>query len=195
MRPRDAAGIYRNPAGEFARLARGGALARIAHGYYLIPPHEALGDTRWRPLVEHLALGVAVADHADRAALVGLSAGRHHRAVPRAHATAWVAVEVIRRPLDCGDYGRVVFVRRDLDRLDLVRARTPIADGLVTSIEQTIVDLARRPDYGGGEDTAIAAIGALWARADLGLVDELAAQQRARRALARTRAALTLAHP
>ncbi|QBI20765.1 hypothetical protein ER308_15135 [Egibacter rhizosphaerae] len=61
--------------------------------------------------------------------------------MPRAHATAWVAVPVIRRPVDGGVYGRVVFVSRDLDRLDLVRARTAIADGHVTSIEQTIVDL------------------------------------------------------
>jgi predicted transcriptional regulator of viral defense system len=190
LRPRDATALYRNPQAEFRRMAKTGVLRRIAHGYYLLPPLEQMGEPGWRPLVEHLALGVAVADHGDQAALMGLSAARHHGAVPRAHATAWIAIPVVRRPLDCGPYGRVVFVPRDLDRLDLVRAHTPVADGWVTSVEQTIVDLARRPDYGGGADLAHEVIEALWPRAEAGLVDELADQQRGRAALERVRHAV-----
>ena len=192
LRPRDAAGVYHNPAGEFRRLARGGALRRVAHGYYLLPPQEAAGDLGWRPEVEHLALGIAVADHGDRAALMGLSAARYHGAVPRAHATGWVAVAVSRRPLDCGRYGQVVFVRRDLDGLDLVAARTPITDGWVTSVEQTVVDLARRPNDVGGIEAAAQIAAVLLDRADETLVDELARAQRARSALARLRHHLTL---
>jgi predicted transcriptional regulator of viral defense system len=171
-------------------MATRGPLRRVAHGYYLLPPLEHLDEPGWRPPVEHLALGIAVADHEDRAALMGLSAARHHGAVPRAHATAWVAIEAIRRPLDCGRFGRVVFVSRDLDRLDLVRARTPLADGWVTSVEQTVVDLARRPDYAGGPDLAREALSALWGRADEDLVDELASRQRGRAALLRLRTTL-----
>ncbi|QBI20755.1 hypothetical protein ER308_15085 [Egibacter rhizosphaerae] len=132
-------------------------------------------------------MGIAVADHGERAALMGLSAARYHGAVPRAHATAWVAVGVNRRPIDGGVYGRVVFVPRDLERLDLVRARTAIADGYVTGIEQTIVDLARRPAHGGGEDTAREAIARLWPRAETDRLDQLAREQRARAALNRVR--------
>ena len=189
VRPRDAAGLYHNPRAEFRRLAEAGALRHLAHGYYLVPPQEALGDPRWRPPVEELALGIAVADHGEQAALMGLAAARHHGAVPRAHATAWVAVSVNRRPVDAGRYGRMVFVARDLASLDLVRARTEIADGHVTSVEQTIVDLARRPAWAGGADTAGEAIARLWPRADQRLLQELAAAQRGRAAIERVRAA------
>jgi predicted transcriptional regulator of viral defense system len=190
VRPRDGAAIYRNPQAEFRRMADRGFLRRIAHGYYLIPELGQLDDPSWRPPVEHLALGVAVADHEDRAALMGLSAARHHGAHPRAHATAWVAIEATRRPLDCGPFGLVVFVPRDLDRLDLVRAHTPLADGWVTSIEQTVVDLARRPDYAGGQDLAQEALSTLWPQADKDLVAELAQHQRGRAALERLRKTL-----
>lgn len=189
VRPRDAAELYHNPRAEFRRLAEAGALHRLAHGYYLIPPQEALGEPRWRPPVEELALGIAVADHGEQAALMGLAAARHHGAVPRAHATAWVAVNVNRRPVDAGVYGRVVFVARDLARLDLVRVRTQVADGHATSVEQTIVDLARRPAWAGGAVPAGEAIARLWPRADQRLLDELAAAQRGQAALDRVRAA------
>ncbi len=189
VRPRDAAGLYYNPRAEFRRLAEAGALRHLAHGYYLIPPQEALGDPRWRPEVEELALGVAASDHGEGVSLMGLSAARHHGAVPRAHATAWVAVPVNRRPLDAGVFGRIVFVARHLDRLDLVRARTTVVDGHATSVEQTIVDLARHPTWAGGADTAREAIVRLWPRADRVLLDDLAVAQRGQAALDRFRIA------
>jgi hypothetical protein len=57
----------------------------------------------------------------------------------------------------------------------------------VTTPEQTVLDLARRPDLGGAEDQVRDAVRILIARADAGLLDELAAAQRARATLRRAR--------
>lgn len=179
LRPRDAADIYAHPAPEFRRLAAAGLLAHAAHGYYVVVPAEEVGNDAWRPSVEALALGVGVADHGeDDVALMGLSAARLHGAMPRAHAVAWLAVDVSRRPLDAGRFGTVNFVTRTVESLDLVRVRTELADGWMTSVEQTIADLARQPRYGGGRDQADAAVRTLWPKADLRRVRQICADQR-----------------
>lgn len=179
LRPQDGREVYAHPAAEFRRLADAGVLTHVAHGYYVVVPGEEVGNTDWRPSVEALALAVGVADHGeDAVALMGLSAARLHGGVPRAHATGWLAVEVSRRPLDAGRFGTVRFVTRTVDTLGTVRVRTDLADGWMTSVEQTIVDLARHPRYGGGGDQADAAIRMLWPKADPPLLDEIALAQR-----------------
>lgn len=188
VRPQDAADLYSNPRAEFRRMEKTGALRRIAVGYYLIAPRASIGDPAWRPALEDLALGVAVADYGrDDAALMGLSAARYHGAVPRAYARAWVATSVSRRPLDAGRYGRITFVTRDVAALDLVRARSDLADGLVTSPEQTALDLMRRPAWGGGDRQAADALVRVLPRCDDDLLDALAEAQRGRAALDRAR--------
>lgn len=190
VRPQDAADLYSNPRAEFRRMERTGVLRRIATGYYVVSPQDRVGDTSWRPPIEDLALGVAVADYGDDAALMGLSAARYHGAVPRAHASAWIATGVSRRAIDGGPFGRIIFVTREIDVLDLVRAGTSLATGWVTGVEQTALDLMRRPAWADGEEAATQAVARLLLRCDRKLLDDLAAAQRGRAAVDRARAQL-----
>lgn len=187
LRPQDASDLYSNPRAEFRRMERTGVLRRIAIGYYVAVPQERIGDPSWRPPIEDVAIGVAVADYGDAAALMGLSAARYHGAVPRAHAKAWIATNVSRRPIDGGVFGLFRFVARDVRSLHLVRAHTRVATGWVTSIEQTAVDLLRRPSWAGGRRAAEDAVARLLPRCQDDRLDELAAAQRGRAALARIR--------
>jgi predicted transcriptional regulator of viral defense system len=55
---------------------------------------------------------------------------------------------------------------------------TDLRAALVTGVEQTVLDLAHRPDLGGVLEEAHAAARALVARADADLIDRLARAQR-----------------
>lgn len=81
----------------------------------------------------------------------------------------------------------VRFVRRDTDRLDAERLNTDLGAALVTTVEQTLLDLAHRPHLGGVPAEANAAIWALWPRADTARLTEIASEQRLRSALLRAR--------
>jgi predicted transcriptional regulator of viral defense system len=177
LRPRDAASVYAHPRAELARLARTGALRHIATGYYVLLPPDRWGDDRWIPEVNSVALGLAQVDYGVDVALMGVSAARHHGAIPRALAVAVVAVPK-QRPTVETDAGRVVFVKRDVARLDVERIDTQLVSGWVTTIEQTLIDLAARPTLGGlAEQDSVEAIRALASRADWDLVRQLARDQ------------------
>lgn len=177
LRPRDAASVYAHPRAELARLVRTGALRHIATGYYVLIPPDRWGDDRWTPDINAVALGIAQADYGADVALMGTSAGRHHGAIPRALAVAVVAVPKQRPFIDTGA-GRVVFVKREVVRLDIERIDTQLASGWVTTIEQTLIDLADRPVLGGlAEPDTAEAIRALAPRADWDLVWQLARDQ------------------
>lgn len=186
LRPRDAASTYAHPRPEFARLARTGALHRVATGYYAVIPDDQVGRG-WRPELEAVALGIAAADEGiDTVALMGLSAARIHGAIPRALAIAIVAATRHRPTLRLADReATVVFVRRDVATLDLQRHTCELGNGWVTTIEQTVLDLAARPELGGLPREAHAAVQALLPRADRDLLTELAAAQRRRATLSR----------
>ena len=187
LRPVDAEDLYSNPRAEFARLERDGALHRLATGLFAAVPDDRVG-TRWRPSLEAVALGVAgTGGHTADSALMGVSAARVHGAIPRALGVAVVAVARHRRTLRLVDRDAVViFVRRDVARLDLQRHRTELGQGWVTTVEQTLLDLVARPDLGDVPDAAQEAIAALIPRADVTLLRELATLQRRRRALDQT---------
>jgi hypothetical protein len=184
LRPVDAAGIYRNPRAEFARLERAGALHRLAPGLFAAVPDDRIGRT-WQPSLEAAALGIAgTGGHTADSALMGISAARVHGAIPRALNVAIVAVERHRRTLQLTDRRAAVhFVRRDVARLDVQRHRTDLGQGWITTIEQTLLDLIARPDLGGVPDAAREAITALIPRADMPSLQELATSQRRRSAL------------
>ncbi len=188
LRPRDAADVYAHPRAEFARLSEQGLLRRVATGYYVRVPPERVGDDGWRPDLHATALGMAAADYGrDAIALMHLSAARMHRALPREIALAVVAVPKQRPRLRLLG-GAATFVRRDMARLDVERLTTDLVESWVTTVEQTIVDLAARPELGGVDATTIReALVSLTRRADWQIVDELAAQQRHRAAVARAR--------
>ncbi len=118
---------------------------------------------------------------------MGVSAARLHGALPRAMATAVVAVETRRRPLHT-KWGDLLFVLRHIAELDIQRADTDLTAGWVTTVEQTLLDIADRPTLGGlDERTASEVLTALGARADWDLVADLARRQRRRAAFARAR--------
>ena len=187
LRPADGTPAYAYPAPEFARLARRGVLRRVATGYYVIVPADQVGEPGWRPELEATALGIAAADYGvGDVALMGLSAARVHGAIPRALAVAVVAVPKQRPALSLLDRDAVVvFVRRAVDRLDLQRTTTSLGEGYVTTVEQTVLDLAARPELGGVPAEAGAATRALLSRADRQLLEVLAGGQRRRSTLRR----------
>jgi hypothetical protein len=184
LRPIDAQGIYTNPRAEFARLERQGALHRLAPGLYAAVPDHAIGGD-WLPPLEASALAIAATGgHTADAALMGISAARIHAALPRALNVAVVAVQRHRRTLHLTDRkATILFVRRDVARLDVQRHETELGQGWVTTVEQTLLDLIARLDLGAVPDATREAITALIPRADRGLLRELATQQRRRRAL------------
>jgi predicted transcriptional regulator of viral defense system len=188
LRPADAVEVYRNPAKDLARLVDRGLLHKVATGYYaVVPPHST--DRTWVPSLEASAYGIAAADYGPQGAvLMGLSAARLHGAVPRALEVAVVAVSKNRPNLVLADRDATInFVRRDTDRLDAERVTTDLGAALVTTVEQTLLDLAHRPDLGDVPTEANTAIRALWPRAEVDPLTEIANGQRLRSALVRAR--------
>lgn len=188
LRPRDAGDVYANPRSEFERLLKQAVLRRISTGYYALAPMERLGDPRWRPDLAAAALGVAQADYGKEAtALMGVSAARRHGALPRAVGTAVVAVPKQRPPLHT-DLGEIVFVKRDVQRLDVERVETELTTGWMTTPEQTALDIAARPRLGGIEEAdAWLIVRALARRIDWALTEDLARDQHRPAALARVK--------
>lgn len=188
LRPQDAGRVYAQPRGEMRRLERRGALHRLAHGYYVVVPQDQTG-TEWMPALEAAAAGIATADFGPaNAILMGVSAARLHGAIPRAIGTAVVAVPAQRNAIRLADrVATVRFVKRDTARLDAERMNTELGPTLVTTPEQTVLDLARRPDLGHAADEAREAVRILIGSADDGLLAELATAQRAWASLRRAR--------
>ncbi|MGW4242119.1 type IV toxin-antitoxin system AbiEi family antitoxin domain-containing protein [Nocardia sp. NPDC004722] len=186
LRPRDAAGIYAHPRPEFARLTEAGALHRIATGYYAAVPDDRIGQA-WIPELEPTALGIAAADEGiETVALMGLSAARVHGGIPRALGTAVVAAARHRPTLQLADRtATVFFVRRNIGTLDIERHRWELGTGWITTVEQTILDLAARPDLGELPAEAATAVRALLPRADHALLTDLAGRQRRKATLNR----------
>jgi hypothetical protein len=102
------------------------------------------------PGLEAAPAGLAVAAYsADDAVVMGVSAARLHGVIPRALATAVVAVPTRHDPIRLADRHAVVrFVVRDTARLDAERIDTKLGAVLVTTAEQTVLDLMKRPRLG-----------------------------------------------
>ncbi|GAB0105871.1 hypothetical protein JMUB6875_48530 [Nocardia sp. JMUB6875] len=186
VRPQDLAGIYAQPRPEVARLVEQGVLHRVAYGYYVIVPPDYVGRA-WLPELEAAAAGIASSIYGpDQAIVMGVSAARILGAIPRALATAVIAVPSQHRPITLTDRSaQVRFVRRDTDALDAERVETPLGPALVTTPEQTVLDLARRPELGNAETEVRGAIATLYRRSDPSRLAQLAANQRLSAALRR----------
>ena len=128
-------------------------------------------------------MGIAQADYGrDRVAVMGVSAARLLGHVPRALGVATVAVPK-QRPALKTDVGTIRFVTRDVDRLDVQRGETELAQGWVTTPEQTLLDLLDRPELGGLTRSDVAEVAkSLAGLADLEEVLELGRRQRKRAA-------------
>ncbi|MEV0075873.1 type IV toxin-antitoxin system AbiEi family antitoxin [Nocardia neocaledoniensis] len=186
LRPHDLAHIYAQPRPEIARLVDRGVLHRVAHGYYIIVAPDHIGRT-WLPGLEPAAAGIASSIYGpDQAIVMGISAARMLGAVPRALATAIVAVPRQHRPIALTDRpAQVRFVRRDTEALDAERVETPLGPALATTPEQTVLDLARRPELGNAETDVRQAIEMLYRRSDSDRLARLARDQRLGAALRR----------
>lgn len=186
LRPRDAADVYAHPRSEFERLLEQAVFCHLSTGYYALAPLDRLGDPRWRPDLAAAALGMAQADYGrDAVALMSITAARRHGALPRAIGTAVVAVPK-QRPALHTKVGVVVFVKRDVGRLDLEQVETELTAGWMTTPEQTALDIAARPELGGlVQADAQSTLRALTRKIDWEVVEELARDQHRPGALAR----------
>lgn len=187
LRPADAGAVYAHPRAQVQRLAEQGYLHRVSHGHYVVVPPAAVG-THWRPSIEAVAAGIATTDvDSGEVVLIGPSAARVHGAIPRALATAVIAIPTQHRPVRLSDRDAVItFVTRDTARLDAVAVTTDLGRTLATSIEQTALDIARRPTLGGLTETeARHAVRDLMHRADPTALDRLAVEQNLRATLQR----------
>ena len=186
FRPQDVAHVYAHPRPELARLTDKGLLHRAAPGYYIVVPQDQVGR-HWVPGLEAAAAGIASAIYgADHIALMGVSAARLLGAIPRALATAVLAVPRAHRPIELSDRDATVrFVQRDTSVLDVERVETSLGAALVTSPEQTLLDLARRPLLGNAENEIPVAVANLYRRSDPERLEQLARPQRLVAALRR----------
>jgi hypothetical protein len=145
VRPADLEHLYTNPRAVLRKQAKTGKLRKVAHGVYVAVPDDAYDPLRWRPAFEAAAGAIGTALFGNKGAVVmGLAAARLHRVVPRAHARAELAVERRHDPVRLvdRDHGVVQFKHRDLARLDTQQMKTELGTMLVTTPEQTLVDLA-----------------------------------------------------
>jgi predicted transcriptional regulator of viral defense system len=188
FRARDAETAYAYPRPQLARLEHAGALHRPAWGYYVVVPQEHVGE-RWHPTIEATAAGIATSIYTPlRAPLMSISAARVHGALPRAVAIAVIAAPTQHDPIELIDrVGRIRFVKRDTARLAVEPITTELGRALVTTIEQTVLDLARTPSLGIADKQIPEALRALLPRCDSDILAELADAQRLRAALQRAR--------
>ncbi len=179
IRPRDAAAVYAHPRTQLVRLTDRGLLHRLADGYYVVVPQGMVGR-RWLPDLEAAAAGIATTIYGhDDIVVMGLSAARLHGVLPRAVASAIVAVPRRHHPVALTDRPAVVrFVQRDTRSLDAERIPTELGPTLVTTPEQTVLDLAHRPTLGDNESDVPDAVAALYSRSDKKRLQRLAAEQR-----------------
>lgn len=187
VRARDVA-AYAHPRPQLARLEQRGVLHRLADGFYVAVPQDRVGEP-WLPTLEGAAAGIAAAEFGERQyALMGLSAARQHRVLPRALAAAYVAAPRRRQEIRLADRDAVIrFLPRDLNLVRVELLRTDLGECLVTTPEQTVLDLAHLRRDPADEDDARAAIRALLPRCDDDNLKEIAATQRLGRALTRVR--------
>lgn len=176
VRPVMLEGRYANPRKELARMREAGQVVQIAPGTYTAKPDDIPSETAWRPALEEAAMAYATAQYADRVpVLFGIGAARFHHAIPRAIGVTVIAVPEQHRPVTMTDGGRIVFTTTDVDRLEARYERGRIGSFLVTTPEQTLLDLLDRPNLGGMPTEASAAAHALAATVDRERMQRLAA--------------------
>jgi len=185
VRPRDVT-AYAHARPQLARLTESGLLHRLAPGFYAIVPQDRVGG-RWLPSLEGAAAGIAAAEFGvGRYALMAMTAARLHHAVPRAVAVASVAAPRRRASLRLTDRPATVrFFVRDIDAMQVEMLQTDMGRCLVTTPEQTVLDLAHLSAGKASWQEAQAAIQALLPRCNREMLAEIAATQRLKRSLDR----------
>lgn len=179
---------YAHPRSQLARLVRKGALHRLAHGFYSVTPQEHLRSS-WAPETEAAAAGVGTAVFGQgNAVLMGVSAARAYGAIPRAIADAVIASPTQHAPVRFVDRdGQIYFVKRNIETLDIQPVNTELGRAMITTPEQTCIDLAHTTILKIGKPDTIAAIQALWPNCDQVKMARLSKAQRKKAALERAR--------
>lgn len=163
-----------NPERDLVRLRDAGRLVQIAHGTYTAKPDTIDRGQAWQPPLEEAAMAYATAQFGNRVpVLAGIGAARFHHAIPRAIGVTVIAVPEQHRPMTLQIGGRVIFTRTNVDRLDARTERGALGPMLVTTPEQTLIDILQRPDLGGMPTDALAAATALRDRVDPARVEEI----------------------
>ena len=110
---------------------------------------------------------------------------RIHAAIPRAIAVAVLAVPKQRPTLET-KFGQIYFVKRNVVDLKRERTDTELGSGWVTSIEQTVLDIAKRPSLiDGMANVGEAAVTTLLKRVDSKKLFDIAVRQRMKSVLNR----------
>lgn len=142
VRTEDIGNIVKNTTRTIARLLEKGALTKLAHGVYTVPPDGA--DARgWKPPLEAGGLALATARFGARTViLMGEGAARHWHAIPRAISETSIAVEKRGiKPVELATGGTIRFVFRRVADVDATLERTVLGDALVTTRPQTLFDI------------------------------------------------------
>lgn len=167
---------YADPEKELIRMRDAGHVVRIAPGTYTAKPDTIPAGTPWRPAIEEAAMAYATAHYGNRVpVLYGLGAARFHHGVPRAIGVTVIAVPRQHRTVKLEDGGKVVFTTTDVTKLDARLEEGRLGRFLVTTPEQTLLDLLDRPTLGGMPTEAAAAAAAIAGIADWDKVRRLAA--------------------
>lgn len=143
-RTADMSGLYSNPRAAIRRLSAARKVHRLARGYYCAVP-LGVDKFAWKPTIEAAAGGIATSIYGERVPVVmGVTAARIHHAIPRALAIGEVAVPRQHRRIELTDRkGQIRFVKRNVVLLDAILMPTELGQVLVTTVEQTALDLAR----------------------------------------------------
>lgn len=185
VRPANLTEVYTQPNTQLHRLAKQGRVRHLAHGFYCAIPDDK--GPNWQPTIEAAAAGIATAIFGDKnIVLMGLTAARVLGGYPRAIGNATVAAPAQHEPVQLDFKNGVVrFMKRDTDALDARLERTDLGAVLVTTPEQTVLDLTKRPRLAGTPEAAAEAIRNLLPQCDRTTLERIARTQRMRATLAR----------
>lgn len=168
--------VYANPRKELVRMRDRGWLTKIAPGTYTAKPDAVLREAPWFPDFEEAAMAYATCQYGPGVpVLFGIGAARFHHMIPRALATTVIAVPAPHESAVLANGGKVIFTTTDIDKLDARLERGVLGAFLVTTKEQTLIDLVARPNLGGMPGEASAAVKVLAPKVDRKKVAELVA--------------------
>lgn len=185
VRPANLAEVYTQPRIQLHRLAKNGHVVHLAHGYYCAIPDDQ--GPNWRPGIEAAAAGIATTIFGEKnIVLMGLTAARVFGGYPRAIGRATVAVPDQHEPVRLiYTKGEVRFMKRDTDALEARLERTELGPALITTPEQTVLDLTKRPGLAGTPEAAAEAIRNLLPQCERATLERIAATQQTRATLTR----------
>jgi len=137
-----------NAPSAFRDFARRGVVIRVARGsYVLVPEASRAPDTKWRPPIESVALGLASVVHGrSNVALIGPSAARVHGCLPRPLQVGMASYPSTRTREVTTIVGTVQLFARPIEKMDVVRFESDFGAGMVTSVEMTMLDLVSGAD-------------------------------------------------